>query len=81
MEVVKKQGFRLLRGKVKDGQCPVCAAVHDPGMPHNQQSLFYQYSFYEEHGRWPTWADALEHCSDDVKERWAAELKKRGIEV
>ena len=33
------------------GTCPECAVKHDPDQPHNQQSLFYQYHFYHEHGR------------------------------
>lgn len=37
------------------GTCPECAINHAPELPHNQQSLFYQYSFYGKHGRWPTW--------------------------
>jgi len=37
------------------GTCPECAVDHPPELPHNQQSLFYQYKFYNDHGRWPTW--------------------------
>lgn len=53
----------------KEGSCPICATEHKPEMPHNQQSLYYQYRFYGIRGRWPTWADALAHCRDDVKLR------------
>jgi hypothetical protein len=60
------------------GTCPECAVKHEPDQPHNQQSLFYQYNFYNEHGRWPTWDDAMSHCSDEMKGLWVLELRKRG---
>ena len=63
------------------GTCPECATKHDPEQPHNQRSLYYQYHFYNEHGRWPTWSDAMAHCSEDIKQFWTAELQKHGIEV
>ena len=50
--------------------CQVCAAKHDPLLPHNVQSLYYQYAFYGALGRWPTWADACEHCDPDLADRW-----------
>ena len=63
------------------GTCQECAVDHDPEQPHNQQSLFYQYKFYNEHGRWPTWKDAMEHCSEDIKAFWKRELEERGVRV
>lgn len=78
--LMKKHGMMIM-GKVPEGACPECAMVHDPAMPHNQQSLAYQYHFYDQNGRWPTWADAMAHCTEDVKEQWIAALKERGIEV
>jgi hypothetical protein len=51
---------------------------HDPAQPHNAQSLYYQYSFYAAHNHWPTWVDALAHCSDDVRAFWERELRKLG---
>lgn len=82
MEIIKGKhlgGFSLL--PAKEGTCPECATAHDPAMPHNQQSLFYQYSFYNEHGRWPTWADAMAHCTDEVKAAWTEALAEHGIKV
>ncbi len=64
-----------------EGTCPECGVEHEPELPHNQQSLFYQYKFYNEHDRWPTWKDAMEHCSEEVKQFWTDELRSRGIEV
>lgn len=63
----------------KPGTCPICATEHDPEMPHNQQSIYYQYRFYGMRSRWPTWADALAHCTDAVRGMWEAELRKAGL--
>ena len=60
------QGMTLI-GRTPEGTCPECAVKHDPEQPHNQDSLTYQYKFYDQHGRWPTWADAMAHCSDELK--------------
>ena len=72
-------GFTLL--PAKPGTCPECAVAHDPTYPHNQQSLYYQYHFYAEHQRWPTWEDAMAHCDDRMKEFWKEELRKNGVGV
>lgn len=61
--------------------CQQCSVKHEPEMPHNQDSLYWQYNFYFEHGRWPTWADALTHCTPQMRDIWIRELAKRGIEV
>ncbi len=63
------------------GTCPQCATTHAPEMPHNQQSLYWQYHFYGTNGRWPTWTDAMAHCTDEVKQHWIRELAKHGIIV
>jgi hypothetical protein len=55
-------------------KCQVCAVKHEPEQPHNAQSLYYQMTFSGMVGRSPTWADALAHCSDDVKRHWKTEL-------
>jgi hypothetical protein len=63
------------------GTCQECAVKHDPAMPHNQQSLHYQYNFYFKHSRWPTWKDALAHCTPEMQARWIAALKEKGVDV
>ena len=73
-----KEGIIL---PAKQGTCPECATAHAPEDPHNQQSLHYQYTFRQKHDRWPTWHDAMAHCSDVVKSIWLAELRKEGVEV
>lgn len=62
-------------------KCQICAGDHPPELPHNQQSLYYQVRFQREHGRWPTWTDALEHCPPAIRAAWTEELRKRGIDV
>lgn len=59
--------------------CQQCAVDHDPDVPHNAQSMYYQYAFYSEHGRWPTWRDAMAHCSEGVQKAWAAALAAHGV--
>ena len=61
--------------------CQECAVKHDPMMPHNRDSLYYQYAFYAKNGRWPTWADAMAHCPEEIKEYWTDALTEKGIEV
>lgn len=64
-----------------EGVCPECAVKHDQSIPHDQQSMFYQYKFYNEHGRWPTWEDAMAHCTDEMKQAWTEALKEHGLEI
>jgi hypothetical protein len=59
--------------------CSQCAVKHAPEDPHDAQSLYYQYAFHAEHDRWPTWADALEHCAPEVQEAWRKALHERGV--
>lgn len=63
------------------GVCPECAVDHGPDEPHNQPSTYYQIKFYQDNARWPTWEDALKHCTPETKEFWMIELRKRGIEI
>jgi hypothetical protein len=76
----EKHGVKLLEN-TQPGVCPMCAVTHDPEMPHDQQSLAYQYKFYDQYGRWPTWADAIAHCSEEVKAIWREALAEHGIIV
>lgn len=58
------------------GSCPACGHDHPPEQPHNVESMYYQYRFYGLRQRWPTWADAVAHCSDHVREHWQTELTR-----
>ncbi len=75
----EKAQFILLPPKA--GTCQECATAHDPRQPHNQQSLYYQYRFYSKHGRWPTWRDAMAHCTEEIKTLWIDALEERGVIV
>lgn len=61
-----------------EGRCPICATQHEPTEPHNGQSLYYQYRFFQAHGRWPTWADAIAHCTGQIQAAWRHQLELRG---
>lgn len=71
------QPFKTLG--VPPGTCESCAVAHKPEQPHNNQSLVWQYHFYDKEGRWPTWEDAMAHCSEPVKEFWRKGLKEKGV--
>jgi hypothetical protein len=63
-------------------KCQLCACDHPANYPHNQQSLFWQYKFYEMNGRWPTWHDAMAHCEPGLRRDWAAVLlRDHGIDI
>ena len=63
------------------GTCPICAVQHPPEMPHNAQSLYYQYRFYAARGDWPTWADAMAHCTPAMQAHWRTALRSRGVVI
>jgi len=65
----------------KPGICQLCAVDHPPEMPHNQQSLYYQYHFFSLNNRWPTWEDAMAHCDDETQGLWRIALRAKGVKV
>lgn len=64
----------------KEGTCPICAREHEPELPHDASSLFYQTRFNMEHGRAATWTDAMEHCAAEVRIGWSIQLEMMGID-
>lgn len=60
----------------KKGLCQVCAVDHPPENPHNAQSLYYGMRFKMLHGRDVTWADAVAHCGEPMREIWERELRR-----
>jgi hypothetical protein len=64
---------------MRPGTCPECGVEHDAMAPHNQQSLAYQYKFFDQYGRWPTWEDAIAHCTPEVQEATREILINAGI--
>lgn len=81
MGYLKEVHGMTLVGTVPEDRCQGCGTKHDAEMPHNRESLAYQYKFYDEHGRWPTWKDAMSHCTDGVRKVWTEALTARGIKV
>lgn len=71
-------GFQLL--PPAPGVCQECARDHDPRLPHDQQSMFWQYSFYGKHGRWPSWEDAMAHCEPEIWLSWLVALLRQDPE-
>lgn len=63
------------------GLCPICATKHDERDPHDRDSLYYQNQFRKKHKRFPTWADAMSHCTEMTKAVYREKLAKRGIAV
>lgn len=61
------------------GTCQLCATAHEPHEAHNKQSLYYAVRFQAQHGRSPTWADAVAHCSPEIIAMWKEELGKRHV--
>lgn len=61
--------------------CQVCAVEHEPDQPHDATSLFYGIWFAQQYGRSPTWADAMAHCTDEVKAAWEANLAAVGVDI
>jgi hypothetical protein len=61
--------------------CQTCAVDHPEDLPHNRDSLFYQYRFYIDNKRWPTWTDAMAHCAPSIKEQWTKALLDRGVKI
>lgn len=63
-------------------KCQKCAVNHPEWQAHNQQSMYWQYWFYRHSkGRWPTWHDAMAHCSQEIKDHWVKELTNRGVNL
>lgn len=72
-------GQWLLLPPAKD-RCQTCATKHEPEMPHNAQSLYYQTAFNLEHGRAPDWRDATAHCAPEMRALWREKLIEIGVD-
>jgi len=71
-------GTMMLLPPPKD-RCQECATKHEPELPHNAQSLYYGVAFKIVHGVDPTWGNALEHCTPEMRAMWERELLARGV--
>lgn len=78
-ELVKSAKLKLL--PPRPDVCQMCAVDHTADLPHDQTSLFWQYWFYGQHQKWPTWLDAMAHCTPEMQQFWVTSLRERGVEV
>ncbi len=62
-------------------RCEECDRDHEPAHPHNMDSPNYAKWFFAQHGRYPTWADAMGHCPEHEKEAWAWALNALEIDL
>lgn len=76
-KVVKTEGISWTLLPPAADKCQFCATAHEPDMPHNRDSLYYQTCFESQIGRAPTWADAMAHCSPQMRARWTTILKEK----
>jgi len=75
--VVLNTKFKVL--PAAPGRCASCAVDHDENGAHDAESMFYQTRFYLKHGRYPTWADAIAHLSEERQESWRKALIEFGV--
>lgn len=76
-KVISFDEFTIL--PCRPSACQVCGVEHPEDAPHNRGSMYYQYTFYQKHGRWPTWKDASNHCSPESIESLKSVLKRQNI--
>ena len=81
IKIKTEEGHVMYMAPPRPGTCPECAVDHDPAYPHNRDSLFYQYKFFAANNRWPTWADAMMHCDQAMKDMWIEKLREMGVDV
>jgi len=79
--VMNKKSSGLALMPPKPDVCQECATKHEPHHPHNKESLYYQMAFKIKHNRWPSWNDAMAHCSNLIKKVWKQELESMGIRI
>ena len=63
------------------GLCEVCATKHEPHEPHNPDSIYWQTARHVAGEPLPTWADALAHVKDPLRQAWVEALAERGVVV
>ena len=66
---------------MKKPYCNQCGVFHSPLSPHYKDSPKYQKYFHDKYGRYPSWLDAMDHCTQEIKSLWVEELRKRDIDV
>lgn len=59
-----------------EGLCQECGRAHNPELPHDKNSIFYATKFKMEHGRVPSWDDAMAHCTEEMKHTWNETMER-----
>lgn len=57
------------------GACKICGVCHAPELPHELTSIYYLNWFYQKNKRFPTWEDAMSHCSEKIQEETKEKLR------
>ena len=76
----EKYGFDI-QYDIKKGSCPECGEEHSSNMAHNAFTFVYRLKFYDKHGRFPTWKDAMSHLADEDKDFCIYILQRENIDV
>jgi hypothetical protein len=56
----------------------VCGAAHELGDAHDWTSVYYMLSFRSTFGRFPTYKDAIAHCTIRKKREWMSAIRRAG---
>ncbi len=83
---VKVVPFAAMHVLPPESGCSECGREHDEGLPHDLQSMVYQYAFRnrtarEGDERWPTWLDAMAHCTPATRGLWISAMREHGIQL
>lgn len=71
--------------QVPPGFCPECGIAHPEAIPHDPTTMTYILGFRRKcidvgaEPRWPTWRDAMRHCTDEVRQGWIVALAAKGV--
>lgn len=81
MKAIKKEFKSFMMLRPSPDLCQTCAWKHEPEMPHNRDTLYYQTKFKLNKNRWPTWVDAMAHCEPEMKKQWKKLLIEKGVKI
>lgn len=61
--------------------CDTCGEYHLEYMPHEYGSFTYRQNFFNQHGRLPTYRDAMRHCPPEVRDLAVQAYEAFGLDV
>lgn len=71
--------------RVPEGFCPECGVQHAEALPHDPTTMVFIANFRQKcievgvEPRWPTWRDAMRHCTPQVQDNWTKALEQKGV--